>query len=295
MSVFVPASYDPAQPMPVVVFLHGGGGNASNAQATTCPAGDTMSAGCLYGVGEAEGFITVFPNGYAPRKASPVRTWNAGGGGDYACASGPACRSGSDDISYLNSVLDEVEAEYTVETSRVYVMGFSNGAAMAHRVACEMAGRVAAVVAVSGANEYATDAPCDPGEPVSVMHVHGTADECWGYDTSLAACADEQPEPKVGVSESVRGWVATLACSVEPAVGTLPDLDADDGTTATYARYDGCVGGSEVELVTIEGGGHIYPGGVKVRGAMGSGDLASGDVGNEFFWEWLSQWERAGA
>lgn len=293
MSVFVPHSYDASAPVPVVVFLHGGGGNATNAQRTTCPDGDTRSPGCLYGVGDAEGFITVFPTGYAPFAASPLRTWNAGGGGDYACSSGAACRDGSDDVAYLNAVLDEVEAEYTVDARRIYVIGFSNGAAMAQRVACQMADRVAAVVAVSGANEYATAAACEPAAPVSVMHVHGTADVCWSYETSLSACADEQPRPKVGVAESIEGWVEALHCAPTPASGALRDLDTQDGTTASSARYDGCVGGAEVQLVTIDGGGHVYPGGVKVRARAGRDDLASGDVGNQFFWEWLSGWQRS--
>ena len=68
--------------MPVVVFLNCGGGNAVNAQATTCSERDTASAECLWVVGEAEGFITVFATGYFARQLSPLRTWNAGGTGD---------------------------------------------------------------------------------------------------------------------------------------------------------------------------------------------------------------------
>ncbi len=273
-------------PVPLVLFLHGGGGNATNAQATTCAGGDLASPTCLQAVGARAGFITVYASGTPNRVLSSLRTWNAGGGGPaYACASGYACDSGADDIGYLRSLLAQLEQRYPVDRARVYVMGFSNGGAMAHRVACEMADRVAAVVPVSGENEYATNAHCAPSRPITVIDVHGTDDECWTYRTSTTACADQDPRPKVGVSQSMAGWVSRDRCSAASTSTTLPDR-AEDGMTTTEQVWQ-CADATQVRLLRIAGGRHVFPGGSKVRTGA-SKDVATRDFGAADLWERVS-------
>ena len=292
MDVYVPSSYA-GDAMPVVIFLHGGGGNSHNAQATTCSDGDPADSSCLQAVGDREGFITVFANGYH-RPANPLnmRTWNAGGGTTFACASGAACTDGSDDVAYVSAVIDQIESDYAIDSSRVYVVGFSDGAAMAHRVGCELSGRVAAIVAVSGANEIGADGACAPTDPVAVMHIHGTADTCWSYVSSREACADGDPLPKAGVAESTAVWVAALGCDNVAVASTMPDVDPTDGTTTSVATYGGCQGGVEVRILTVDGGGHVYPQGSKVREPRDRTDVVTEDFGNEQIWAWLSQWSK---
>lgn len=290
--VYAPVAAETTE-LPVVIFLHGGGGNAQNAQSTTCATGDAGDATCLHAVGQREGFITVYANGYRPSTALNLRTWNAGGGSTYACASGAACRDGSDDIAYISAVIDQVAADFAADSSRVYVVGFSNGAAMAHRVGCELPGKVAAIAAVSGANEIGADGACEPPSPVAVMHIHGTADVCWTYVTSREACADRDPLPKAGVVESTDAWVAALGCDTVPAPSTMPDLDPTDGTTTSAATYGRCQGGVEVRVLTVRGGGHVYPQGAKVREPRDRTDVVTKDFGNVEIWDWLSRWSKA--
>ena len=286
--VFVPTSYSPAAAMPVVVFLHGGGGNGEQTQATTCGGGDLGDARCLQALGEREGFITVYPNGTGTRLLRDVRTWNAGGGGpDYACASGHACDVNVDDIAYLGAVLDELEREYRVDASRVYFSGFSNGAAMVHRVGCEMADRVAAIAPVSGENEYATNADCSPARPVPVLDIHGTADPCWTYASSTTACLDQDPRPKIGALESTAGWVARDGCVGDGSVSALPDT-ADDGMTSEVRTWSSCEGGAEVRLITVNGGGHVFPGGA-ITSPRARTDAGTQDIGAEVIWAFLSR------
>ena len=292
MDVYVPSSYT-GDAMPVVIFLHGGGGNSHNAQATTCRNGDPTDATCLQAVGGRDGFITVFANGYRrPSNPLNMRTWNAGGGATYACASGAACTDGSDDVAYVSSVIDQISSDYAIDSSRVYVVGFSDGAAMAHRVGCELSDRVAAIVAVSGANEFGADGTCAPADPIAVMHIHGTADACWSYVSSRHVCADRDPLPKAGVAESTAAWVAALGCDTVPATSAMPDLDPADGTTTSVDTYGGCKGGVEVRILTVNGGGHVYPQGAKVREPRNCTDVVTEDFGNEQIWAWLSQWSK---
>ncbi len=277
-------------PWPLLVVLHGGSGNSTNAESGSCLDGDPDAPNCWTNLARSEGFLAVFPNGTGPPRRPDSRTWNAGGGGpDYACTSGYACRTGVDDVAYLGVLLDEVEAQYPVDATRVYVTGFSNGAAMAHRVGCEMADRVAAIAPVSGGNQFAAVAPCEPARPVSVLEVHGTADPCWTYERSTRACLEQDPRPKVGARESTLGWVERLGCVAEPEVTAMPDV-VDDGMTTTVETWTGCAGEVEVRLMTIDGGGHVFPSGsAALPRVVGDPTL---DWGSEEIWAFLSRFTR---
>ena len=288
-SVYVPQSYDAeAASMPLVVFLHGGGGNAEQTQRTTCPGGNDAHEDCLHELGEREGFITVYPNGSASKLLPTVRTWNAGGGGDYACSSGRACDKDVDDISYLNAVLDEVEAQYRIDTTRVYVMGFSNGGAMSHRIGCEMSDRVAAVAPVSGAFAFITDADCEPSRPMPVIYTHGTEDQCWTFNASTKACLDHSDKPKYGAIESAEDWARLNGCTM--AVNeSIPDI-RDDETSTTRTVWSGCDGDVEVHLLAIDGGGHTFPGGNQLAPGNRSGGSTTRDWNVELLWEFLAEY-----
>jgi polyhydroxybutyrate depolymerase len=210
---------------------------------------------------ESEGFAVVYPNGTGYLPLRRLRTWNAGGGGEYDCTSGRACHQDVDDVAYIDALLDDVESWLDIDTRRVWVVGHSNGAAMSHRLACELSDRIAAIAAVGGTNQFAATAPCEPAAPVAIMQVHGTEDSCWSYEPSDRSCAGLPfGGYKVGVDESTDAWVDRLACSDEATTTQLPDV-VDDGITTDRTTWAGCDGAVEVTLLRIDGGGHTWPGG----------------------------------
>lgn len=283
----VPQTYDGSTPTPVVLVLHGGGGNSEHARQMTCLDGDLTASNCLFAIGEREGFITVYPNGTGTRLADEIRTWNAGGGdADYACASGRACDEGIDDIAYIGALLDEVARQYRIDTNRVYATGFSNGAAMSHRLGCELADRIAAIATVSGGNQHAASDECKPERPMPVFHIHGRDDPCWTYDQSNQACLDHDERPKIGVRESTLAWVERNGCDQTATQATMPDA-ADDGMTTTVEVWEPCTGDAVVRLATIEGGGHVFPSGSPGRTRI-VGE-ATTDWGAEEVWAFLSR------
>lgn len=262
----LPPSYDGTTKIPVVFAFHGGGGKKESFDRITCHDGDTRDPSCLSRAADAAGMAVVYPDG-TPAILGAIRTWNGGGGvGELRCASGPACKDGVDDVAYVRALLADVKAAIAVDEARVYATGLSNGAAMAHRLACEMADDFAAIGAVGGGNQVAFAQGCAPSRPVPVMVIHGTQDPCWAYEGGVSACLQDDGKRYVSVKETLLGdgatpgWVQRNGCDETPRSEALADVAAD-GTRVVREVYEECRQGATVELLRVEGGGHTWPGG----------------------------------
>lgn len=186
-----------------------------------------------------------------------LRAWNAGGGKNgFQCVSGRACIDGVDDVAYFKAMLGDIGSTFQIDASAVYLTGMSNGAAMAHRLACELPGRVDGIAAVGGANQYATIAPCTTS--TAVMQIHGSADPCWAYLGGEVTCVARNPGAKASVTGTVRDWASRNDCKGAPTVEKVPHR-SPDGTSTTVHRYQGCT--KPLVLFLIQDGGHAWPGG----------------------------------
>lgn len=256
--VAVPASWNGSSTLPVIVVFHGGGGNRQSANKTTCPGGDEASPQCFVALANTRGYAVVIPDGTGTRPLRGIRTWNAGGGNDLQCTSGAACKSRVDDFRYFGDLMQAVSSAIPVDGHRVYLTGISNGGAMTHRLACEAPERVAAIVAVSGANEFADDGgPCAASVPV--RQIHGTGDPCWPFDGGAKACLQDDGEPKTSVATTMEGWRTRNGCGATPVEAMRGERDAADGTTLTTRIWPGCT--AATELLMVVGGGHTWPNG----------------------------------
>lgn len=283
-SLHLPPSYDGSTPLPVVLVLHGGGGKKEGARRMTCPRGDTADPACITALADREGFAVVFPDGNPGELFEELRTWNAGGGKDgFQCVSGKACEDGADDLAFFDALHAEIRRALVVDEARVFVAGHSNGAAMAHRLACERSTRFAAVAAVAGGNQLAAVDACTIARPVPVLQIHGSDDPCWTFEPSNEACAQKDGLLKVGIRETVDGWAERNGCSADPITEALPD-SVDDGTTTTRETHAGCVGGGDVVLLLSSGAGHTWPGGTPALGESRVGPVALDFDADEEIW-----------
>jgi polyhydroxybutyrate depolymerase len=266
----LPASHRCGQPIALVVVYHGGGANKESMRRLTCPGGDLRSAACLDRVALAAGMAVVLPNGSNARGGKllnrhGIRTWNAGGGQNGAiCVSGNACTNGVDDIAYTRALLADLARHIDIDGRRVYATGFSDGAAMTQRLACEAAETFAAVAPVSGENQFALTG-CAPAERVAVLDIHGTLDKCWPYDGGEGGCI--QSGLYVSVADTLAGWAARNGCDPAAATETLPPRPGvNDGTQVVRFAFAHCGAGGELEHLQVVGNGHYWPDGDRYAG-----------------------------
>lgn len=231
--VVVPTAYD-GTPMPLVVLLHGFG--------LTGPMQDDFFH--FQALADTRGFLMVTPNGTSNAAGSPF--WNAT---DACCGFGASV----DDSSYLAAVIERVQADYVVDTQRVFLIGYSNGGFMSYRMACDHAEVIAAIVSISAAT-FLDPGRCEPAEPVSVVEIHGTDDGTITYDGGIFEGAGYP-----SALQTVAQWASSDQCNDMPTItGAAVDLDRTlTGKETNVLRYDRCAPGCAVELWTIAGGGHV--------------------------------------
>jgi polyhydroxybutyrate depolymerase len=235
VTVHVPASYDASRPVPLVVALHG----------YTSEATELESYLRLTPESDRRGFVYAYPNGSADDRGEQF--WNAT---DACCAFGGAK---PDDSRYLSELITTLQAAYRTDPARVYLIGHSNGGFMSFRMACEHADQVTAIVSLNAAT-WNDAAQCRPSEPVSVLAIHGSADETvafGGGDINGVA----YPSAATTISQW-RGYDRCADAGLDgPALDLVSDLPAAETSVRAYAR--GCAGGSTVEAWTINGGRHV--------------------------------------
>src|SRR6185503_1632980 len=147
----------------------------------------------------------------------------------------PASTNNVDDTGFFKKLLDEAESKLCVDAKRIYMMGMSNGAYQSHRMACELADRVAAVGPVAGLLLFQG---CTPSQPVPVMMVNGTSDSLSQYQY---------------VAQGVNFWKGKNGCT------TMAQTYQNGDTTCV--THSGCTAGADVALCTVQDGGHQWPGG----------------------------------
>ena len=150
----IPAQYSAATSVPLLLALHS---RTTNAKTIVTDSQILSSA-------ESLNFIVAGLNGAVYEGAS---SWNAGN----CCTN--ATTYEENDLLFASTVIDFVTSNYSIDKSRVWVMGHSNGGMMAYRLACDLSEKVTAIAVVTGA---LVDDSCTPTKPVSTLHIHGNLD-----------------------------------------------------------------------------------------------------------------------
>jgi polyhydroxybutyrate depolymerase len=232
----IPPGYDATRPTPLVLAFHGIGLSAE----------EMVRISGLSEQADTSGFIVVYPNGTGANKS-----WNGG----HCC--GESAKNNVDDVGFVRALIEELSAFINVAPGRVYATGFSNGAIMVYRLACELSDRIAAIGPVAATQILDDQEACRPARSVPVIHFHGTADRLNPYDGGTTSAGFEF----VSVEDAIGFWVEKNAC---------PDpLQQTESGAIQHDVYAPCAQNSAIELYTIVDGEHAWPGGEAVSPQIG--------------------------
>ena len=227
---------------PLIVSLHGFGSNSAY-QSMYVPLHERV---------DTDGFALLLPNGTPDSEGN--RFWNPT---DRCCDSS---KSGEDDVSYLTELV--AEAEKIGDFGPVYFFGYSNGGFMAHHMACKGLPGLRAIASLAGTS-YVEDSSCEGAPPVSVMHVHGTADTVilfLGDQTAPDPEAGGEPAFYAGALDMAMRWSHRAGCDWPANPMPYATLDLDEyvpgAETHAFRAESGCAEGIGVELWIGLGSGH---------------------------------------
>ena len=225
--LYVPSGYRTGTPLPLVFAFHGGGGFAN----------DMAAASGLTRQSEPQNFIAVYPQGIA-------ETWNT-----EASDGTFVERSSADDVAFVRALLQRMQLLLSIDPGRVYAAGFSKGGMFAYTVGCRLPGVFAALASVSG--PMVTTA-CTPAAPVSVLHIHGTADQNVPFTGGRGLLTDPRNSwPAAGDGLSAWGRSARCDATATASAGLAPNW--------TCSAFAHCSGGDAVTWCLVQGGAHEWP------------------------------------
>jgi polyhydroxybutyrate depolymerase len=240
--LYVPSSYDASSPRPLVVALHGRGGNGASTALNT-----DFSA-----FAEREGFLVVYPEAYDPTFQDPK--WNYGLG--IIGYDAPIW----DDEAFLDALIDDLALSLNIDMNRLYVTGISNGGFMTERLACVRAEKYAAFAPVAATAPYGLSGLCEDTSPVPVLHIHGTADTIvpWEGMEGRMPVTEQAFYISAPMDNTMGFWAQHNGCALDFAREEIPNTDPD--SSAAIFTFNDCPDSAPLYLYAVFGGGHVWPG-----------------------------------
>ena len=237
-TLYVPRSLPRGQPVPLLIALHGGLGSGSQFE---------QNSG-FDGLAESNRFIVVYPNGTPIRPSVPNRlVWNGGG----CCSVAAQNQENVNDVGFISTLISDLEAHYDIDKARVYATGHSNGAILAERLACDISDQIVAVGVQAGTLMVNS---CPMSDPVSVLEIHGTADQNIPINGGVGARSLTQNDfpPPVDALKTFAG---------DDECRPTPITTADRSNSAVhFERWPLCKNGTSVEWVKVSGANHAWMG-----------------------------------
>jgi len=217
-----PAGLAPGRHPPLVIVLHGASLTAE--QTERYYHWDPLA--------DANGFVVAYPQGIG-------NAWNAGS----CCGGGPG--RGTDDVGFLAAVITDASERTDADPSRRYLTGVSNGAMMTLRYQCQHPAELAAIGSVAGT----FTSSCDQPPPVSFIAIHGLDDQVVSY-TPSSSTAESGSKMRLPATEMVDRFITADGChdAVTRSAGPV------------HTRTASCDPGLDVEVITVDGAGHQWPG-----------------------------------
>ena len=256
--LYIPENYNDSNVVPLLFNFHGGNGTMS----------DQIYLSDMRSLADENNFIIVYPQAIADPTDDGSLNWIFKGDSDH------------DDIYFIESIIDELSSQYSIDLSRVYACGYSLGGEFVYELLCRLNNKIAAGVVVArtmGQYQYEN---CNPEHPTAIMTILGTED----YESNYDGVVYNGVTYYISADDTHQYWTNYNNADVNPSEIELSNNNSSDGSTVTkriWGNGEACV--SVVEL-RINGGGHDWP------GSTGNMDINS----NNEIWDFVSQYSLDG-
>lgn len=304
-TVRLPHGYDKEKHYPVMILLHGMGQDSDDMERLT--QFDQLA--------DKEGIIAVYPLALHGRWNVGVRPkpqqqmgpgygrrrygYPGGGGGGYpgggypnGGGNNPNGQQGqnrddqkkqpeTDDVAFFSQMLDDIGTKFSVDSSRVYAAGLSEGGFMSLRLGCALSDRIAAVASVAASMPKTMI--CLPTRPVPLLMIDGTSDPVVPYGGGTEHNLDLAT---LSVEDSAKAWAKIDHCGEKPDKSKL-DAKGKGSMETRVDTYNGCQQNASVVVYSVKGAGNTWPGGEQYEAENTIGKTDQDLNANELVWKFL--------
>ena len=257
-AIYIPASYDQSQAVPLLFNFHGGGGNIV----------DYMSCVDMRPIADTANFILVYPQAVPDPGNGGATSWMHKAPTTF------------DDVPFVEAMIDVIAAEYMIDDNRVYVCGYSLGGEFTYELACSLNNRIAAAGAVARTMQGETFNNCAPQHPTGELTILGTADGISDYN----GITFNGIQYYMSAAETHEYWATANNCDANPTMSTMANTNTSDGSTVERYSWKDASGCTYVEHLKVINGGHDWP------GVFGNMDI---DASQEI-WSFVSRYNLSG-
>ncbi len=250
-NVYIPSTYSKEKPAPLLLLIHG----------YSEPAGWILKYTKFQPLAEKYGFIIACPEGKINKDKVPA--WDFFSTND---------KGGLKDVDYVNSFMDKLISDYSVDEKRIYITGFSQGGYMSFIAGCHLNNRIAAIAPVSGAMPATNLFKCSLVHPTPALVINGDNDSAVPYNGNQYGKS---------VNESLKLWIDYNKCDKTPVITSVTDKNTEDKQTVEKHEFLNGENNSKIVHYKIIGGMHLWP------GREGNTSLEATPI----IWKFLSQFK----
>ncbi|TAH18390.1 MAG: hypothetical protein EAZ08_11630 [Cytophagales bacterium] len=263
---FLPTEKAENQALPLVIALHGGGGN-----------GKGMSKlSKFHELAEKENFMVVYPDGYN-------NNWNDGRIGEK----NKAYTANIDDVKFISMLIDRLVADFSVDKKRVFATGISNGGHLSIYLSLNLSEKILAIAPVCASIPVNLESDFKIQQPCSVLIMNGTTDKLVKYDGG-EVLSGKRGEV-IPTERMVQTYIKNNACAENPIIEEIADSNKKDNCKATKFIYANGKNATEVILVRIDNGGHTWADGIQYLPKFIIGNVCKDFSATDMIWEFFKR------
>jgi len=272
----VPENLDSEEAVPLIIDMHGYASDSTVHRKLS--SFDTIA--------DEEGAIVIYPDGVPGYNMEwdleENQAWNAG----WCCAH--STRDDVDDVGFIEKIVNLSLEMHNVDPNRIYASGWSNGCAMAQKMAMDSSHIFAAVGCMAF---YLISDPVDNYSPIPIMEVHGFLDQVVLYESTVLSVPFNEDlwtnseAYDTGAIENIIEWGSHNGCSGPMETFEINALYSIQG-------YDNCENGASVQLMTIYAAQHNpYSNDVDDGSVIGSAFVGTQGLveSSHIVWDFISQ------